>query len=381
MVSAPYMKRLSAFLLMFAVLTAHAQELNFWQKVNELLTTMKNIDSTYIYQPKQHFTLGLFSTVQSAGFDSKAQFSFREDGNVTSGVTKYSLGTYPSTKIGFELGYGKFVLGYGLEVGPKRAYQKRLLGVNLLGKAWGLHCSYFSINNTFSSTIELSNGDEEPFYADTYLAPDPAMLRYLNIDGYYVFNHKRFAYPATYKAGLVQRRTSGSWMVTMRFMHGNLFATPDASYGSYFFMDCFNTTQISLGGGYSVNFVCWHKDPTGLRDKGLRNITLNLTALPVLTALNHIRTTSYNYDDEEFSGATVSDIFGYPMPNFIGSTALGITLDRFFISARFVYDCSYFHSNYAFNADDQHISNRVDELTLRGYLHNWSAKLLFTYKF
>ena len=375
------MKRLSAFLLMFAVLSAHAQELNFWQKVNELLTTMKKIDSTYIYQPKQHFTLGLFSTVQNAGFNARSQFNYQDEGDVVSGVTRYSLGQYPSTKIGLELGYGKFVLGFGLEVGPKRAYQKRLLGVNLLGKAWGLHCSYFSLNNHFQSTIELNIANEDPFYTGIFFAQDLAMLKYLNIDGYYVFNNKRFAYPATYKAGLVQRRTSGSWMVTMRLMHGSLYSTPEASLNSYFFMDCFNTVQVSMGGGYSVNVVCWHKDPTGLRDKGLRNITLNLTALPVLTALNYIKTTSYNYDNEELSGANSSNIFCYPMPNFIGSTALGITLDRFFISARFVYDWFYFHSDYAFNAEDQHISDRVDELALRGSIRNWSAKLLFTYKF
>ena len=52
-----------------------------------------------------------------------------------------------------------------------------------------------------------------------------------------------------------------------------------------------------MGGGYSVNFVPWHRDPVGPRDEGLRNLTVNLTAMPVITLFNHLKTTSYVYDD------------------------------------------------------------------------------------
>lgn len=378
------MKRLFVITFLFAALSLQAQELNFWQKVNNLLTTFTNIDSTYIYQPKQGFTLGMFSTVQQAGFDTKAKFNIRyDDGTTASGVTNYSLVERPSTKLGLELGYGKFVLGYGIEVGPKRAYKQRALGLNLLGKAWGLHSNYFKISNTFKSGINIGEPDDAHYMDEQNLSTTPAMLRYLYVDGYYVFNNKKFAYPAAYKAGLVQRKTAGSWMVTGRYMQGFLHNVPDASviYDSYNFMDCFSTLQFSIGGGYSANFVCWHKDPIQLRDKGLRNLTINLTLLPVITAVNYLDITKYEFNDnDEYSGEHHSKTFCYPTPNFIGSSAISLTLDRFFISTQFAYDWFYFHSTQAIDRNF-FFSPDMENLILRGSIHNWKVKLLFTYKF
>jgi hypothetical protein len=207
-------------------------------------------------------------------------------------------------------------------------------------------------------------------------------MQCLYVDGYYVFNHKRFAYPAAYKAGLVQRRTSGSWMVTARYMHGKLYNSPAAALESFNFVDGLYTIQASLGGGYSANFVCWHRDPTDLRDKGLRNITINLTALPVITAVNYLKIKNYEYNENaEKVGEAVSKAFCYPMPNFVGGAAVAITLDRFFISTQFVYNCFYFRSSDAFRSGNLQIQSQVDDLSFRGSFHNWTAKLLFTYKF
>lgn len=379
------MKRLFAIMLLFAALSVQAQELNFWQKVNNLLTIFPNIDSTYIYQPKQGFTLGMFSTVQQVGFDTKAKFNIHyDDGTKAAGVSNYSLIEQPSTKLGLELGYGKFVLGYGIEIGPKRAYKKRALGLNLLGKAWGLHCNYFRVSNTFQSSIKIGNPGDEHYMDDQILSTTPALLKYLSIDGYYVFNNKRFAYPAAYKAGLVQRKTAGSWMVTGRYMQGLLSNVPDPTviYDYYNLLDYFATLQFSIGGGYSANFVCWHKDPTQIRDKGLRNLTINLTLLPVITVVNYMDIIKYEFtDNDEYYGSYSSKTFCYPMPNFIGGSAIGLTLDRFFISAQFAYDWFYFHSSQAINQDYFLFSPDLKNLILRGAFHNWNVKLLFTYKF
>lgn len=378
------MKRLFAIMLLFAALSVQAQKLTFWQKVNNLLTTFPNIDSSYIYQPKQGFTLGMFSTVQQVGFDTKAKFNIHyNDGSQAAGTSSYSIVEQPSTKLGLELGYGKFVLGYGIEVGPKRAYKKRAFGLNLLGKSWGLHCNYFKVSNTFQSGIKIGNPDDEHYMNEQILSTMPALLKYLSIDGYYVFNNNKFAYPAAYKAGLVQRKTVGSWMVTARYMQGLLSNTTDPAvvYDYYNFMDCFSTLQFSIGGGYSANFVCWHKEPILPRDKGLRNITINLTLLPVITALNYMEVTTYEFtEDDEYFGAHSSRTLCYPMPNFIGSTAIGITLDRFFISTQFVYDWFYFHSSQTIKHDYFNITPEIKDLILQGAFHNWNVKLLFTYK-
>ena len=377
------MKRTLVVLLWLSVLSAQAQELNFWQKVNNMLTIVKKIDTTYIYQPKQGFTLGIFSNVQRAGIDVTGMFTVNTNaGETQAGVSKYSLRESLNPKIGLELGYGKLVLGYGVEVGPKRTYKKRALGLNLLGKSWGLHFNYFSLHNQFETDIVIGEEGQDDYYTEEVLSENPANMQCFYVDGYYVFNNKRFAYPAAYKAGLVQRRTAGSWMVTARYMQGNLYNSPEATLESFNFVDGLYTIQASLGGGYSANFVCWHKNPTDLRDKGLRNITINLTALPVITAVNYLRIKDYEYNENaEKVGETVSKAFCYPMPNFVGGTAVAMTLDRFFISTQFVYNWFYFRSSDAFRSGNLQISSSVEDLSFRGSFHNWTAKLLFTYKF
>ena len=376
------MKRLFAISVLLAAFSVQAHELNFWQKVNNLLTKVNDIDSVYVYQPNQSFTLGMFSTVQQVGFDTKVMFNFfGENDSRIPGTTKYHFNEKPSTKLGLEVGYGKFVLGYGLEVSPKNGHKRFSLGLNLLGKNWGLHSNFFKISNDFRSKITVGNTNDINYWEDEIIGTEPASMSYLSIDGYYVFNNKRFAYPAAYKAGLVQRKTAGSWMVTGRYMQGRLKNPPGASHDEYFMFDGFNTMQISVGGGYSANFVCWHRDPTVLHDKGLRNLTINLTLLPVITAFNYLKTISYHQDTGEPIEDDISTIYCYPMPNFIGNSAISLTLDRFFISTQFTYNWFYFHSAQAIDPTSLPISAQVDDISFRGSFYNWNLKLLFMYKF
>lgn len=376
------MKRLLIPIMMLIVMSLHAQKSNFWQKVNNALTVTKNIDTTYIYHPKQGFTLGIFSTLQQAGFNMKVDFKINSDESPITGETQYLLQERPCTKLGLEVGYGKIVLGYGFEVGPKSAYKKKAFAFGIIGKSWGLRFNYFNITNPFQSSLIMWNEENDDYKCDIVIPKEHATMNSMAIDAYYAFNNKKFFYPATYKASLVQRRTAGSWMVTGRYMQGGVYNSPAASFDTYNLLDCFSTLRISLGGGYSGNIVCWHKDPKKAKDKGLRNITLNITALPVLTVVNYLKTYSYRFDDNgNLSGQKVSKVFCYPIPNFIGSTALGITLDRFFLSAQFTYNYFFFLSSSAYDAKKLKIPDYVDDISFHGSFHEWNMKILFTYKF
>ena len=360
-----------------------AQEITFWHKVNSFLTKPAVVDTMFIYQPKPCFSLGLFTTGQKAGFDTDVNFSIDmgDDGSFD-GISSYSLSENLCKKIGFEVGYGNVGFGYGLEVGPRSAQKKSAFAFNIIGKSWGIRLNYFKITNPFISGLTVGNEGDEFYLHDEFVSEEMASLRDFTLDGYYVFNNKRFAYPAAYKMGLVQRRTAGSWMLTARYMQGDLFNSPEASWDSYNMLDCFSTMQASLGGGYSVNFVLWHQDPLGPRDEKLRNLTVNLTAMPVLTVFNYLKTTSYKYDEEgQYSGENVSKIWCYPVPNYIGSAAASLTLGRFYFSTQFTYNRFYFRSRDAFDASQMNIPDYVDNLGFRGIFHDWMLKGLLVYRF
>lgn len=377
------MKRLLILFFLLSMLSVRAQELTFWQKVNRGLTTYKNIDTMYVYQPKQGFTIGTFTTVQRAGVDVNIMFDLNSSANKPlSGFSKYTLEGRISTKLGFELGYGKIVFDYGFEIGPKKAYKKRSLALNLLGKSWGVNFNFFKITNPFHAIVSVGEEGNPEYWRDEMVASEPSVLRNLTIDGYYVFNNKRFAYPAVYKAGLVQRRTAGSWMVAARYMQGDLNNSPKSAYDAYNLLDGFSTMQVAIGGGYSANIVCWHRDPTELRDKGLRNLTLNLTAMPVISVFNYLKTVSFEYNNVgECVGKKVSKVYCYPMPSYIGNAAVGMTLDRFFLSAQFTYNLFCFYTPRAVKAEQLLIPGFEGYSKFHGSFHDWKVKVMFTYKF
>lgn len=378
------MKRLLLALAMaVAGLASQAQQLTFWQKVNHFLTKPALVDTSCIYRRPAGFSLGLFSTGQKAGIDVTANFELNLEGQGTmTGSTKYNLTEDICKKVGLEIGYGNVNLGYGIEVGPKSAWKKRSLGFNILGKSWGVHVNYFKISNKFMTKLSTKWDYDTVFHHDEMVNEEPAVMKELYIDGYYVFNNKRFAYPAVYKTGLVQRHTAGSWMLAARYMQGSLYNSPEASWDSYNMLDCFYTLQGSIGGGYSVNFVFWHRDPTGPHMKGLRNITLNLTAMPMITLANYMKTSSYEYDESGANtGEKESKVWCYPVPNYIGSAGLCFSVNRFLFSAQFTYNRFYFRSSHAFNANQVEMYDFLDHFKYIGVFHDWTLKGLLVYCF
>lgn len=378
------MKRFLIIITLFVgCVSSQAQETSFWHKVNRLLTKPAVVDSTYIYQPKPCFALGFFTTGQKANFDVDVDYGVDlGDGYSLAGKSCFSLNESLCKKIGLEVSYGNVGLGYGVEVGHKSAVKKRSLGFNILGKSWGFHLNYYKITNPFISKLTIEDNNGEIFYQDEFTPEGHATLQNFTLDGYYVFNNKRFVYPAAFKMCLIQRRTAGSWMLTARYMQGKLYNSPEAAWDSYNLLDCVATMQASIGGGYSVNFVLWHKDPAGSRDEKLRNLTVNLTAMPVLTVFNYLNTTSYEYDTEgNCIDEDNSKVLCNPMPNFIGSTAVSLTMGRLYFSTQFTYNYYYFRSRDAFDASQLDIPYDVDDLNFHGTFRDWTVKGLLIYRF
>ena len=370
--------------LLMAAGLCQAQGVSFWEKVNYRLTKPAEIDTAFVYQPKAGFSLGLFTTGQKAGVDLDVDFNLKyDDGSTLPCLSTFHLSENLCKKIGLDVGYGNIGFGYGLEVGTRSVQKKSSLGLNIVGKSWGLHFNYFNISNPFTTSIAIGEPGSPEYLEDTWTAEEMARLKNLSIDGYYVFNNKRFAFPAAYKVGLVQRHTAGSWMLTARYMQGSLYNSPEAAASSYNLFHCFSTLQASVGGGYSANIVLWHKDPTGSRDQGLRNITVNLTAMPVITLVNYLKTTSYTYgENAEYSGESVSKVWCHPVPNYIGSAAASLTWNRFFFTTQFTYNRFYFRSRDAFDTSQFDLSQYdLHDVGFHGTFHDWTLKGMLVYRF
>ncbi len=100
----------------------------------------------------------------------------------------------------------------------------------------------------------------------------------LTVNGYYVFNHRKFSYPAAFSQSWIQRRSSGSLMLGATFMGGYTYVTANDDLGTPSSKQ--SLASLSIGCGYGYNFV--------IAQKWL----LHLSAVPELSLLNfgHITT-------------------------------------------------------------------------------------------
>ena len=96
------------------------------------------------------------------------------------------------------------------------------------------------------------------------------------MNAYYVFNHRRFSYPAAFSQSYIQRRSAGSFLLAASGMKQN--ATLNWEDGIKL-----KITEISLGAGYGYNFV---------PGKGW---LLHISALPTFIVYSH---TSMSFGDD-----------------------------------------------------------------------------------
>ena len=97
----------------------------------------------------------------------------------------------------------------------------------------------------------------------------------LSANGYYVFNNRRFSYPAALSQSYRQRRSAGSWMLGLSLWGGVVSVARSEALTSQPFD--ISLAQIAIGGGYGHNFVVD------------RRWLFHISALPTFVAYGHNR--------------------------------------------------------------------------------------------
>lgn len=134
-----------------------------------------------------------------------------------------------------------------------------------------LYNNRYSIDACYQTSKTLSgdiNYDGGVYRLDKGLVKTEMLL----ITGYYVFNHRRFSYPAAFTQSFVQRRSAGSWLAGFSYQGGKMKTAVEDSEempSARLFVGHF-----AVGGGYAYNFVLGRK------------WLLHLSAMPTLVVLN-----------------------------------------------------------------------------------------------
>lgn len=183
-----------------------------------------------------------------------------------SGSKEQRLNFSPSlgTKLGVYFGWRWIFLGYTFDVedlfgGNKNKPKKKEMSLNIYSSKFGIDLYYRKTGSDFK--LRSHSG----FHIDTPIKDvsfDGLESRIKGLNAYWIFNHKRFSYPAVYSQSTNQRRSSGSFMAGFSYSQHRISfdyerlplpllrqLNPNLQFSNIKYSD------YSLGFGYGYNWV------------------------------------------------------------------------------------------------------------------------------
>lgn len=176
----------------------------------------------------------------------------------------------PSVKLGPYFGWRWIFLGYTVDFSHLGGESKQDLNLSLYSNQIGVDLFYRKTGDDYKiRSITLDDGTDASVIKDVPFDGISASIKGFNL--YYIFNHRKFSYPAAYSQSTVQRRSAGSFLAGIGYTHHSLnmdwaklekivqerlgkgegenTTTADEPYGKVKY------TDFSLSGGYAYNWV------------------------------------------------------------------------------------------------------------------------------
>ena len=125
-----------------------------------------------------------------------------------------------------------------------------------------------------------------------------------------------------------------------------------------------------------------HRAPHGRDTRGLRNLTLNLTAVPGVSIYNHLHSTAYVFSDPDHpvEGKTRRNhTFGLPGITLAARAGLSFSWDRFILCSTITYNRSSFRGIDSVNLDGQ--TRQRYETKTAGTFYDITARMQLNVRF
>ena len=213
-------------------------------KIDSALTARyfkTSYDTNYVVRPDARLTLKV--RLNQSGDD------FHVKGDKDGVSSKADLKT--SIKTTMSIGASYRGLSASLSINPakiKGAYKDYEFNLAYYSSRLSLDASYHR-----STTLA---GDIKRNDAIGYLEAGDVKMKMANLTGYYVFNHRRFSYPAAFTQSYFQRRSAGSWLAGISYQGGSIKTTDEFKEKTPNANDLYiHIGLFGIGGGYGYNCV------------------------------------------------------------------------------------------------------------------------------
>ena len=372
-------------------LPAHSQQPDsFWGKIVDLIAAPSmELDPSAVYQPAPHWSIAVSGALNQAGttMDNKMEYVYTTemgDGggselldasssiNLLGGVDKI---------IGLQVGYGNLSLGWNRIVGGDRASTNTSFTFDYLAPGYALQLQYYDFRRPIDYEMKLALSGNLGYFEDAGKTENPGRMTTFIADAFYAFNRRTFAYSAVYKGNVVQRRSAGSWLFGVKYLQGLVEYDPDDFLSDLWFgMYRQDTRQVSFGGGFSYNLVPFHRQP-GADGKGLRNLTINVTAIPMVTLFNQFSSTMRRESEEGNPFLAKNVINGKLHVNYVFKAGAIYSWDRFFVGISGSYDRYTYRGSTDVPAEFSDDEIEFDSIYSSGRFSRWNASLKLGVKF
>ena len=275
---------------------AHRTSRNIQQRLDSAL--FRKVDTTYIEVPKKAWRVILrpkinqIDTRVSSVLDDDMVAKFGESwGMDFTGLHLdwlMKLEQPMSTSVGVWVGYRGLGIGYSQSLTKRSG---RYFSLSSTGSCYGVTLSVRSFEtDDLSTRINLSYIDEK--YSerdDDYDSYAPIKVNTLFLDGYYVFNGKRYSQASAYNQSVIQRRSAGSFLLGLSWYQSSIDLS-DKLNGDIILasnrIGKIKVHQGNIGFGYGYNWV------------PARNWLMNVMVMPTVAFYNRVKVTKYasNYN-------------------------------------------------------------------------------------
>lgn len=208
---------------------------------------LSGFDTLYLSKPQDKWS---FRT----GFNYKENRIFGI-GQLNGMPVTVSLHSRPEVSQSFSAAYRG--LGLSFTINPASFFGGKEdigLGFSWYGQSWGYQIEAMT-TKSFSGKVfmETDSGQESRDWQEFDVPRGNVRLFKLSASAYYVFNNKKFSYPAVVNQGYVQKRSSGSFFLNTDLKWGMLHAGSVEGLGNS--PIDMNYLIWGLGGGYGYNYV------------------------------------------------------------------------------------------------------------------------------
>ena len=205
-----------------------------------------------------------------------------------------------ASSVGFWIGYRGTGVSYSVPINKNAG---RYFSVSSTGAKYGFNfrlrrfdTSETTYNYKYYNNDELVK--EEDLTGHTYA---PVWVRSVYLNGYYVFNGRRYSQAAAYNQSVIQRHSAGSFLLGAT-LYQSSFDFSD-SENSIMILYSNNTgrlklQQANIGIGYGYNLVPF------------RGFVLNAMAMPAISVYNRVKATKFDCNYTLFGEAKTTDNYG-----------------------------------------------------------------------